>query len=192
MSDDQNFTGPEFIPPEDGERSAGGDRPQRPQWVIPIALIGCGCIGLPLFLIVFGVLGLGNTLLRVYRSTGTHQVYQLASETVETDADVVAILGEPVEAGWASQSREAYEADEPGKVCMRFSVTGSDRSGSTYAEAQNIDGAWQLHQLIVNVSGETTPIAVMPLADEAQPLCPEFDAPDTEEEEILPDAGTEI
>jgi len=198
MSDQPNPPGPEFIPPDDHAVAEGSDRPSPNRWLIPTLLIGCGCVGLPLLLIVFGVLGVGNTLLRLYRSTGSYQVYQLASETVETDPEVIAALGEPVEAGWASRTEETYETSESGQVCMRFSVAGGDRSGSAYVEANSREGAWQLHQLVVSVNGEPDPVAVVPLPAEEPSLCPDFDSPDSfetpaeEEEEILPDAGTEI
>jgi len=104
MSDPANSPEPEFIPPDDEAVVAGGDRSAQNQWILPTFLIGCGCVGLPFVLIVFGALGVGNTLLRLYRSTGSYQVYQLASETVETDPEVMAALGEPVEAGWASRT----------------------------------------------------------------------------------------
>jgi len=198
MSDPANSPEPEFIPPDDEAVVAGGDRSAQNQWILQTFLIGCGCVGLPFVLIVFGALGVGNTLLRLYRSTGSYQVYQLASETVETDPEVMAALGEPVEAGWASRTQETYETSESGQVCMRFSVAGGDRSGSAYVEANNRAGAWQLHQLVVSVNGETELVVVIPLDAEAQPLCPDFEAPDSfdapqdEEEEILPEAGTEI
>ena len=189
---------PEFVPPEDVVRGES-DRSSRPRWLLPTVLIGCGCIGLPILLVVFGVLGVSNTLLRLYRSTGSYQVYQLAAETVETDDAVRAALGKPVETGWASRVTETYETSESGQVCMRFSVAGSDRSGSAYVEATSVEGAWQLHQLVVSVNGEPLPVTVDPLAAEEQPLCPDFDEPDAfdtpeddDVDEILPDAGTEI
>lgn len=198
MSNPNHDPGPEFIPPDEQDIGGTGDRPPRHRWVLPAVLIGCGCIGLPILLVVFGVLGVSNTLLRLYRSTGSYQVYQLAAETLETDEAVVAALGEPVETGWTSRVQETYETSEAGQVCMRFSVTGSDRSGSAYVEATSTEGTWQLHQLMVRVNGEPSPVAVEPLTAEEQPLCPDFDDPDSfdappdEEDEILPDAGTEI
>ena len=192
MTDDSKFIGPEFTPPGDDERDAGGDREQRPPWLLPVALVGCGCLGLPILLIVVGVLGLGNTVRRFYRSTGSYQVYQLASETVTADNDVIAALGEPVETGWTSQVRERYDLDEPGTVCMQFGVTGSDRSGNVYAEAHRLEDVWELHQLVVSVDGMATSVAVIPLAAEAQPLCPDFELPEAQPDEILPNSGTEI
>jgi hypothetical protein len=149
---------------------------------------------------VFGLFGLGNTVRRVYQSTGTYQVYQIASEAVETSDEAIAALGDPVEAGWTSQSEEFYGANERGQVCMRFTVSGRDRSGSAYTEAQSVQGAWQLHQLILSVNGEPDPVAIVPLEAEAQPLCPDFDAPDPdpdedtapEREETIPAPSTEI
>lgn len=195
--DDSDFVPPEtdFVPPEDDEDFVPPPRdlpPQDPsdntnQWVIPIVAVGCGCIGLPLLAIALGLFGIGNMARRLYQSTGTYQVYQLASEAVQTNATVIETLGSPVETGWTSKSREFYEANDTGKVCMRFNVTGDDSSGSAYAEAQNIAGAWQLHQLVVMVNGQPEPLTVVPLEPEETPLCPGFDDPDSDFDETPPE-----
>lgn len=200
--DDADFVPPledEFLPPSDTNPSPPAEPNNDRKWIIPVVALGCGCVCLPFIALILGLLGLGNTARRLYQSTGTYQVYQLASEAVETDARVIDVLGKPVEAGWTSKSQESYTTDDAGVVCMRFNVMGSDRSGSAYAEAQQQAGAWQLHQLTVGVNGRTEPLAIVPLGTEESPLCPDFDEPDSlepaptpEEEEVLPREGTEI
>ena len=206
MPENSNYEDGEFLPPDFSDEPQPPAEPTPPprtnedgrKWVIPAVALGCGCIGVPFLLVIFGVFGLGNTARRLYQSTGTYQVYQLASAEVETDTQVRETLGDPIEAGWTSKSTEAYE-NGTGKVCMRFNVIGGDRSGSAYAEAEKAQGAWQLHQLTLVVNGETELIPIVPLETAAQPLCPNFDAPDSEfdtpdgdSDEALPVPGTEI
>jgi hypothetical protein len=194
MSENSNYDSGEFSPPEfPDELQTSAEMPSRPsanedgkKWVIPAVALGCGCVGLPFLLIVLGVFGLGGTARRLYRSTGTYQVYQLAADEVETNAEVREILGDSAEAGWTSQSTEAYE-DGVGTVCMRFNVVGDDRSGSVYAEAENTQGAWQLHQLMLAVNGETEIYPIIRLENAAEPLCPNFDALDSESDVPNPD-----
>lgn len=209
MPEDSRYHEGEFVPPgagdftpptEDAVPTAVSRNDDR-KWIIPVAAVGCGCICLPLLAIALSIAGIGNTVQRLYKSTGTYQVYQLASETVENDAAVAEALGHPVEAGWTSKSREAYGTDDSGKVCMRFNVSGDDRSGSAYAEARTEQGAWRLHQLFVVVNGDIELIPVVPLSAEQSPLCPNFDAPDSDFEDSPapelpelsePERGTEI
>ncbi|HEY9886882.1 MAG TPA: cytochrome c oxidase assembly factor Coa1 family protein [Candidatus Obscuribacterales bacterium] len=188
--DDADFIGThETIPP------AASDRDNGKKWAIALTLVGCGCVGLPLLLIALSISGIVSTAQRFYQSTGTYQVYQLASARVETDAAVISVLGQPVEAGWTSQSHEAYETGSDGIVCLRFAVNGGDRSGSAYAEARQQDGAWQLHQLLVAANGVPEPVAIVPLAAAAAPLCPDFEdespPPNAPEDGISP-PGTAI
>lgn len=193
--EDSDFTPPtgeEFVPPSSDPAPPLSSQDNGKKWIIPVVALGCGCICLPLVAIALGLLGLGNTARRIFQSTGTYQVYQIASEAVETDPEAIAALGAPVEAGWTSKSEETYN-NETGQVCMRFSVAGDDRSGSAYAEAQSVQGAWQLHQLVLSINGEPEPTVIVPLEAEAQSLCPDFDAPDPEfDEETEPDRNETI
>jgi hypothetical protein len=206
MSEPVNPNNGEFLPPfeedpvplEDSSPPPPTDPGNDKKWIVPVLALGCGCICAPLIAIALGLFGLGNTARRLYQSTGTYQVYQLASEEVETDAEVVDVLGSPVEAGWTTQSREAYE-NGTGIVCMRFNVIGGDRSGSAYAEAQQHGGAWKLYQISLLVNDPTAPVEIVLQPPEGQPLCPNFDDPDApaktpgpEDDEVLPGTGTEI
>lgn len=199
MVEPSDDNGTQFVPPSDSEQAAQrqrGDRGKR--WILPVAALGCGCVGIPILLAAVGVLGVGTTVRRLVRSTGTYQVYQLASSELKADATVQDRLGHPIETGLTTQSREVYDADGTGKVCLRFRVVGNERSGSAYAEAQSAAGAWQIHQLALTVNGEADAVAIVPLSDNADPLCPDFDAlespqfEDPDESDILPGTGTEI
>lgn len=182
MPEDSSFDAPGkppidagFTPPDD-EAASDGDR----KWIIPVVALGCGCVCLPLMVILSVLLGLGSSMQRLYKSTGSYQVYQLASTEIEASNVVGEALGRPVETGWTSHVQETYPADEAGQVCIRFNVTGEDRSGSAYAEAKNEQGTWQLYQLTVSVNGELEPLTLVPLPTERSPLCPDFDEPDSD------------
>jgi type II secretory pathway pseudopilin PulG len=162
------------------------------RWQIPLAL-GCGCIGLPLAAIAVVLSGITSTVIKAYRSTGAHQVYQLATERVQADAQVSSALGSPIEPGWPSKTIENHQSGKPAIVCQRFALSGRDRSGSSYVEAQQIGGAWQLHQLSVAVNGQPEPLILQPLPTGEKPLCPDFDQPDSSnEDDFVPDGSTPI
>lgn len=162
----------------------------RTPWLAIAGCVGCGCLGMPLLIVGLGIVGLGGTFWQMVRSSGSYQVYQLAAAEVETNAIVAEALGSPIEPGWISQTKEHYN-NESGYVCLRFGVTGANLSGSAYAEAQNIESTWQLHQLLLTVDGESEMVKLIPLSLDEEPLCPDFDDPDPEPIESEPDA-TEI
>jgi hypothetical protein len=178
MPADPNFDDRDFVPvTEDVEPqdSSGNDLKR---WLVPVGAVGCGCLGLGLLAIALSLLGIGSTVRKLYQSTGTYQVYQIAAAAVETDAAVQEALGRPLESGWTSQSIERYEAGDQGIVCLRFNVIGANRSGSAYAEAQKIQGAWQLYQLFVAVNGQPDTVPVVPLPEARSSLCPDFEVPE--------------
>ncbi|MGP1384320.1 MAG: cytochrome c oxidase assembly factor Coa1 family protein [Thainema sp.] len=185
MSEDRNFDEPNPFPSPDEVAPASPNK-----WILPVGCTCCGCIIVSLIALGLGVAGLGGAVWRVVRSTGTHQVYQLAAAAVESNSTISDVLGEPVEAGWVSKSVERYRDPVGGRVCLRFSVNGADRSGSAYAEGTNNtpEATWQLHQLTVAINGETEAFAVVPLPDNQPPLCPDFDQPDSESEPTPPEA----
>lgn len=158
--------------------------PANNNWMIPVGCACSGCIILPLVALGLGVAGLGGAVWQLVRSSGTHQVYQLAAAEVEASGTVSDVLGEPVEAGWISKSVENYNnSAEGGKVCLRFSVNGADRSGQAYVEGKTQstpEAPWQLHQLTVAVNGETDVMTIVPLPTDQSPLCPDFDQPDSD------------
>ena len=181
MSEESNFDAPGkpptdagFTPPTEEDAASDGDK----KWIIPVVALGCGCVCLLLMVVLSVLFGLGSSVQRLYKSTGSYQVYQLASTEVETSDEVAEALGSLVETGWTSKVQESYPADGAGQVCIRFNVSGEDRRGSVYAEAQNEQGAWQLYQLSVAVNGEPEPLTLLPLPTERSPLCPDFDEPE--------------
>lgn len=179
MSEDRNFDQPNPFPSPDEVAPA-----PKNNWIVPVGFTCCGCIVISIIALGLGVAGLGGAVWRLVRSTGTHQVYRLAEAKVESSRTVGDALGEPVEAGWVSKSVERYGDPAGGRACIRFSVIGAERSGSAYAEGTNNtpEATWRLHQLTVAINGETEVLTVVPLPDDQQSLCPDFDQPDSESE----------
>ncbi|WP_416670257.1 cytochrome c oxidase assembly factor Coa1 family protein [Egbenema bharatensis] len=156
-------------------------KPQTRSWLLPIGLSCLGCLGMVGIAIFLGAAGFVSVLQGLIKSTGTYQTYQIAAERVKTDDAVSQTLGDPVSTGWLSKSREFSEG-ETRRTCIRFSVTGSQTSGSVYAETQFEQGSWQFHQLIVSVNGQPNPIALITPAPNQPPfLCPDFDRDDSRE-----------
>ena len=173
---------PEVPSPNDSDssvKSAIEKRAQPPKWFV---LAGCavgGCVVVPIVAVGLGMAGLGGAVWNLVRSTGSYQVYQLAAAEVETNAIAAELLGNPVEPGWVSQTQEHYD-NSSGQVCLRFDVFGADNSGSTYVEAQKVESAWQLHQLLLTVNREAALVKLVPLSPDAKSLCPDFDNPEPE------------
>lgn len=146
-----------------------------------ISCVGClGCLTVPLLLFGLGTTGLVTFTWSLVKSSGAYQTYELAAAEVENSPQVADALGKPVEAGWTSKVT-SHEDGASGKACLRFHVSGGDRSGSAYAEGTRRAGTWHLHQLVVNPNGRDRPLTLMELpADNPQPLCPDFDVEETE------------
>jgi hypothetical protein len=156
-------------------------KPQKRSRLLPIGCGCLGCLGMVGIAIVFGATGFISVVQGLVKSTGTYQTYQIAAERVKTDPNVIRILGDPVSSGWLSKSQEFIEAGV-GRTCLRFAITGSQTSGSVYAETQLEQESWQFHQLRVNINGQPDPIAlVTPPQNQPQSLCPDFDRDDSEE-----------
>lgn len=144
-------------------------------WILPVGCAGCGCLLVPLVLLGIGATGLISLTGSLIKSTGAYQTYQLAAEQVEASPQVAAALGTPVSAGWTSKVT-SHEDGTSGKACLRFSVSGANRSGSAYAEGERRGGSWHLHQLVVQPNGGDRPLTLVELPpNNPQPLCPDFD-----------------
>ena len=187
MSRDRNIDEPNPFPsPEEVAPAAQNN------WILPVSLACCGCAIVSIIALGLGVAGVGGAVWRLMRSTGTHQVYRLASAEVESNSTVSDLLGAPVEAGWVSQATERYGDPPGGRACIRFSVSGADQSGTAYAEGTNNtpEDTWKLHQLTVAINGKTEVVTVVPLPENQQSLCPDFDQPDSESELDTPEADS--
>lgn len=75
-------------------------------------------------------------------------VYQEAVAAAQADAEVIAALGEPVEAGWLIWGRM-----RSGNMArLQVAVSGPEGSGRLHLNARMVDGEWVYDELYVVVS----------------------------------------
>lgn len=105
-------------------------------------------LGVPVLMTVLGFsIGVGWVLVRLWG----HEVTALSLERVRGSAEVVALLGEPIEPGWLIQG----SADEDAGVAeVRYVVKGPDGDGGVRVRAELVEGVWVVTGLDVGVGEE--------------------------------------
>lgn len=112
-------------------------------WFIPVS----GCLGL---LILFA-LGIGGALFGANKLFGDEGPYEYAFEQAKTNAEVVAILGEPIEKGDSVQFSFSFDTDENDKVDFTIPIEGSKAEGSIVVKAQKENKTWAYKKLYVEI-----------------------------------------
>ncbi len=107
------------------------------------------------FLACFGLIVFG-----VFGAIRSSDFYEQALETAQNDPDVIAALGEPIEAGWwvmgtISTSGLSGEGD------LIIPISGPDGSGTLYATGRRDTGEWTYFTLAVEVDGREELIDLM-------------------------------
>lgn len=112
------------------------------RWVVGCGLVGLACV------LGCGVCG-GLFLASIFAVIKSSTPYQLALEQVQHDPQVVAQLGEPIEAGWlATGNLEIKNSD--GRADLDFTVTGPRGSADVHTLATLSGGQWKLTKLLVS------------------------------------------
>lgn len=110
-------------------------------WALPG---GClGCLALPLGACV--VL-LGGMLGAVRTSGG----FQDALAQIQSHPEVVAALGEPIEAGWFFRG-SINISDSTKTVDVSVPISGPDGAGTLYVEGEETAGVWRFERLEVEL-----------------------------------------
>jgi hypothetical protein len=118
------------------------------KWAVPVGcltpLLGCGgTIGL-IFVVVFGAIK-------------SSDVYTEALAKAKADQRVVAVLGEPIEAGYMVSGN--IEVNGPaGKANLAIPISGPKKSGTLNVVATRNAGAWEYSTLQVAPGGSGDPI----------------------------------
>ena len=164
------------------EQAVAVDRPRRGWWsrnwlwFVPTVLV--------LLLLLFGgcVAGLFWIGLRAVR-----EPHQMALEQVQSDAQVVKRLGEPIEqVGWLPVVQGDVRGGQ-GSISLDFDVAGPDGEAHVRTQARMIDAAWGLTTVEVTFEdGQRLSLktAAADALGDAPPWSPEA------ESESSPDAGT--
>jgi hypothetical protein len=84
-------------------------------------------------------------------------VRELAFTAVRTSAEAGALMGTPIEqvGGFSSSA-------QPGRMLVRFSVSGPHGSALVEAHARETNAGWELDRVIVTPSTSGVPLVVLP------------------------------
>ena len=105
------------------------------------------------------VLGLVLALIGVTVWLWSTPVAGLSLDEVRASAEVVDVLGEPIEAGWFIQG----SVDESAGVAeLRYVVNGSKAEGGVRVKAELIDGDWVVTGLDIGVGEEVVVVKELP------------------------------
>jgi hypothetical protein len=120
-------------------------------------------------ILVFGGLfyGLGNIFKR-------SEAYELSMRTLRADPQVIAAMGEPLEAGWFVSGSLTWKGGQ-GMADLSISLSGPNTSGTAISHSIKENGFWRITFLVVRLDGDPTPIVVI-----------------NEENLRIPNSGTDI
>jgi len=121
--------------------------------------IACGCIGcgVMVLLIVGLVVGVGGL---AFFSISRSDVFQDSLERARACPDVVAVLGEPIEAGLIPQGSLSITG-ESGDADLAIPISGPEGEATLYVVATKRAGVWEYSVCEVQLEGSETRINLL-------------------------------
>ncbi len=115
--------------------------------------IGCGCGGclLAILLVIAFVAAVGGL---AFLGMSQNDAYQQAVEHARLSPEVIAVLGEPIEAGLFT-SGSVNVSGPSGSAELAIPVSGPEGSGTLYVVAEKSAGEWRFTTLELEVEGAT-------------------------------------
>lgn len=113
------------------------------KWAVPV-----GCLGAVAFTGAF-IVGLGFVVVFAIRSTGA---YSEALAMARANPEVVAELGEPIEAGWFVLG-SVNVTGSSGEADLSIPLSGPKNTATLYVIARKRAGVWEFELLEVEVKG---------------------------------------
>ncbi|WP_421725566.1 cytochrome c oxidase assembly factor Coa1 family protein [Bauldia sp.] len=86
--------------------------------------------------------------------------YRQSMEIMRTDQRVIAVMGEPIEAGWFVTGNVSLNNDD-GTSELSIPVSGPKASGRLISRATKTDGVWTVNQLALLIDGQSEPIVLI-------------------------------
>ncbi len=77
------------------------------------------------------------------------EAYHLSLEAVQSDSQVIAMVGENLQPGFFVLGQVAHHAYGSGSASLNYSIAGDRSSAEVYVAAVKITGLWQLRELVV-------------------------------------------
>jgi hypothetical protein len=102
-------------------------------------------IATPIILVTLGFIA---AIFMFVMSLMKGDAFQLSLDAVRSNPDIVAIYGEPIEAGFFVEGQvKTYNGG--GSAAMNYSISGPKSSGRVFMGASKSQGTWNLVSLIV-------------------------------------------
>lgn len=114
------------------------------------SVVGCGFT----LLVMACFVGIFALIIGSIRSSGA---YQTALQEVRTNEQAVALLGEPIEAGWWILG-SIETSNDSGNADFEFPVNGSRENGRLHVVAYRDSGQWTITRLELTVQDEVIPL----------------------------------
>ena len=122
-----------------------------------IWLLSCGIITAVLLSIFLCIAFIGGIFAVVTSAMRSSVPYQDAMTAVQTNPEAVALLGEPIEAGWFV-SGSISTSGASGEASLSIPVSGPRGEGTIFVEAEKSGGQWTYYVLALEVDGHPTVI----------------------------------
>lgn len=113
------------------------------KWAVPV-----GCVGMLALFAAF----LASIFLVVFGAMRSSDAYQIAMSRARENPDIVAALGEPIEAGWFI-SGNINVSGPSGEANLSIPVSGPRGAGTIYVVANKIAGEWIFERLELELEG---------------------------------------
>lgn len=115
------------------------------KWAVPV-----GCVGMLAMFAAF----IAGIFLVVFGAMRSSDAYQIAMERARENPEVVASLGEPIEAGWFI-SGNINVSGPSGEANLSIPVSGPRGSGTIYLVADKVAGEWIFERLELESESST-------------------------------------
>ncbi|NNE21557.1 MAG: hypothetical protein HKN11_03015 [Rhizobiales bacterium] len=114
-----------------------------------------GLAVIAVFILLFGLI---FTAFFMLMKSG--DAYKLSLAQVRSNERVIAVMGEPIEAGWFMSGNVSVNGPQ-GSANLSIPISGPKNSGTVISEATKVAGVWRIHLLVVRVDGDPTPIVLI-------------------------------
>lgn len=126
-------------------------------WVVPV-----GCLSVLALVAAF----VGAILLVVFGAMRSSDAYGIAMERAEQSDEVVAALGEPIEAGWLVSGNIQVNGPS-GDANLSVPLSGPSGEGTLYVVAEKKAGQWHFDTMEVEVVGAAARIDLLAVTSES-------------------------
>jgi hypothetical protein len=120
----------------------------------------CGVFAAVFLLIFLCAAFIFGMMAFLFGSMKSSTPYQDAMTAVQSNADAILVLGEPIKPGFLLSGNINLNGNE-GEASLQIPVSGPGGKGTVYVEAQKYDNAWHYSRMELLVDGRAAPIPLL-------------------------------